>query len=167
MIPDHNMENMSEVSRFHWLSHLLTEKYELKTEYTLLETKDSRKKQKFLERGSIQENIVLIVYVNMPRMTGEKSGACGNRKLVKKNRDERVLEIQCGIGCEQEQCNFLCKWFGKKNDYLFRELDALQNYLNDLPDNYFTSKVTVQVRYEENNPLTAQQFTMLRNFVTE
>lgn len=163
VILDHNLDNMNEVSRFHWLSHLLTERYELTTEYSL----DEGRKKNFLERGSLTENIILTVYVNISQITGDTGGKCVEKKLLA--IDKKGMEIECGPekACEGSKCNFLCKWFGKKNEYLFLELAALKGYLNELSENYYTSKVTVRVKYEKENILSPQQFTALQKFIAK
>ncbi len=128
---------MTELSAFHWLSHVLTEGYELRTEYY---TNNSSHEKSFLNIRNITEKITLIIFVNLSQLTQNMikykcknvrmNGCCDNK-----------LELICGEECNQETCNFLCKWFVIKNEYLFMELDTLQKYLNSLLDNYYSSKL--------------------------
>lgn len=159
LILEHNLDNMGEVSRFHWLSHLVTSGYHIETKYFLNQNKSTN----FLERRSIVEKIVLTVKVNLPQMTKEKNCGCKNMRLISVNKATNVLK--CGDECESDSCNFLCRWFVKKNEYLFMELVGLQEYLNSLPDNYFQSEIEVRIESSSVNPLTPKEFTMLKRYV--
>lgn len=39
LVLNHNLDNMGDTSRFHWLSHLVTKGYEIETDYYLDENK--------------------------------------------------------------------------------------------------------------------------------
>ena len=159
LVLDHNLMNMGEVSRFHWLSHLVTRGYMIENEYQL----NKEKKQNYLEWHSILEKIVFKVEVDLPQMTHEISGACEKMNLIKV--DNMALYIKIGEKCDGEKCNFLCKWFVRKNWYLFSELAALQEYLNSLPDNYFKSEIKVEIHSNNRDILAQEKFTLLREYV--
>ncbi len=159
LVLNHNLDNMGETSRFHWLSHLITTGYEIESQYYL----DKDKKLNFLERHSIVEKITLKVNVELPQMTHEMSSGCKMMNLEK--IDKTTIYLQCGKECISDKCNFLCKWFVKKNGFLFLELASLQEYLESLPDNYFKPKIEVLVRSAEKNRLSPKQFTLLRKYV--
>lgn len=159
LILDHNLDNMGETSRFHWLSHLVTRGYEIRTNYYL----DGQKKNHFLEKKSIIEKIILIIDIDLPQMTGAKKGDCNCMNLEKV--DEAIICLLIGDECNSDKCNFLCKWFVKKNEYLFMELAALQEYLNNSPDNYFKSLIELKIRSSGENFLTQKQFTLLKEYV--
>lgn len=129
LVLNHNLDNMGETSRFHWLSHLVTTGYEIETDYLL----DKDKKINFLEKHSIVEKIILKVDVELPQLTHENSYGCKLMKL--ETIDKNTIKIKCGKKCTSDKCNFLCKWFTQKNYYLFLELASLQEYLESLPDN--------------------------------
>ena len=160
VILNHNINNMGEVSRFHWLSHMVTKGYKLDVQY------DIKKgiTENYLSKGSIEETIQLIVYVDLPQFTKLKSSKCKEMNLTKTTSDEIVLE--CGSECQGKiGCNFLCKWFATKNNYLFTELDALRNYLNSVPDNYFDTRIEVIVKSSDKSVLNSEQFSYLKDFV--
>ena len=56
-ILNHNIEQMSSESAFHWISHMITEKYELETEYELKKEDTSGS---YLDPDSIIENVNFI-----------------------------------------------------------------------------------------------------------
>jgi len=160
VILNHNITNMSDVSRFHWLSHMITKGYKLDVQYDL----KKGIKENFLSKESVVETIQLIVYVDLPQFTKVRAPKCKEMNLSKTNSDEIVLE--CGTECQGIiGCNFLCKWFSTKNNYLFTELDALRNYLNSAPDNYFDTRVEVLVKTSDKSVLDSEQFSYLYEFV--
>ena len=159
LVLNHNLDNMGETSRFHWLSHLVTTGYEIETEYYL--NKD--KKINFLEKNSIVEKIMLRVDVELPQLTHESRYGCQMMSL--ESIDKTTIKVKCGQKCISDKCNFLCKWFVQKNYYLFLELASLQEYLESLPDNYFKPEIEVVVNSSDKNKLSSQQFTLLKKYV--
>lgn len=159
LVLNHNLDNMGETSRFHWLSHLVTRGYNINTEYIF--TKEDKKS--LLDRGSIKEKIVLTVFVDLPQFTKGVNGGCKNMKLD--GVSENKISLVCDEECKSDQCNFLCKWFAKKNEYLFVELASLREYLNSVPDRYFESEIEVIVDSRNKNFLSEKQFTMLKEYV--
>lgn len=161
LVLNHNLDNMGETSRFHWLSHLVTTGYEIETDYELNNDKEIH----FLEKNSITEIITFKVYVELPQLTHENPLPCKINSLEKVEENE--ITLKCGNKCESDKCNFLCKWFEKKNNYLFSELASLQEYLQSLPDNYFKPEIKVIVKSTGKSKLSTEQFTLLKKYVDE
>lgn len=159
LVLNHNLDNMGDTSRFHWLSHLITKGYEIETDYYL----DEGKKVNFLEKNSIVEKIILRVDVELPQLTHENSYGC--KEMGLESIDKTAIKVKCGKACTNDKCNFLCKWFVQKNYYLFLELASLQEYLESLPDNYFKPEIEVVVNSSDKNKLSSKQFTMLKKYV--
>lgn len=159
LVLNHNLDNMGDTSRFHWLSHLITMGYEIETDYYL----DEDKKEDFLEKNSIVEKIMLRVDVGLPQLTHENSYGC--KEMGLESIDKTSIKIKCGKACTSDKCNFLCKWFVQKNYYLFLELASLQEYLESLPDNYFKPEIEVIVNSSDKNKLSPKQFTLLKKYV--
>lgn len=161
VVLNHNMKNMGDVSRFHWLSHVVTKGYKLNITYNSDEADESN----FLKKKSITEKIILTVVVDLPQMTQVKSQKC--KKMSLKSIDGNKLILACGTQCSSKACIFLCKWFSYKNKYLLCEIAALEKYLNSLPDNYFKTKIEVVIEFTDKNVLSQEQFTYLANFLAE
>lgn len=159
LVLNHNLDNMGETSRFHWLSHLVTTGYGIETDYYL--NKD--KKGNFLEKHSIVEKIMLRVDVELPQLTHENPYGC--KMMGLETIDKNIISIKCGKVCTSDRCNFLCKWFAQKNYYLFLELASLQEYLESLQDNYFKPEIEVVVHSSDKNRLSSKQFTLLKKYV--
>ncbi len=159
LVLNHNLDNMGDASRFHWLSHLITTGYEIETDYYL----DENKKVNFLEKNSIVEKIMLRVDVELPQLTHENPYGC--KEMGLESIDKTAIKVKCGKSCISDKCNFLCKWFVQKNYYLFLELASLQEYLESLPDNYFKPEIEVVVNSSDKNKLSSKQFTLLKKYV--
>lgn len=159
VILNHNINNMGEVSRFHWLSHMITQGYKLDVKYDLKEDVNTD----YLEKSSIIETIQLTVKVDLPQMTKVNSALC--KKMNLKDVSGNIAYLECGEPCKNTECNFLCKWFSKKNNYLFTELEALKKYLNSVPDNYFETKIEVIIDSSDKSILSPEQFTYLADYL--
>lgn len=158
-ILEHNLDNMGDTSRFHWLSHLVTHGYEIETRYSV----DPSIRSHYLKSRSIIENIIFTVNVNLPQLSRESPSNCSFMKLDKVSG--LSLELKCGENCNGKECNFLCKWFVKKNNYLFTELSALKEYLTTLPNNYYQTQVSVIIKSNDVNELNPKQFAFLKKYV--
>lgn len=164
-ILNHNINNMSSVSAFHWLSHLLTQGYEIRTDYVRIE-KEKIGLKSFLDKGSIEEKLIIKVFVCLSQLTKEDI----KHKCKKMNLNlvsDKGIVLNCGEECSNADCNFLCKWFMIKNTYLFEELKALSDYLNSLPDNYFKSKIEVQIEIVEKTNISEEQFSIIREALND
>lgn len=156
----HNLDQMSRESAFHWISHLLTQGYELKTNYSIVEDKDC------LTPGSIVEKLVLTVNVDISQISKYQcEKPCGYMEIEDIN--DCGIELKIGNACEKsnECCNFLCKWFTEKNRYLMQELSALKEYLNRVPENYFGAEVAVCVKISNKTCLDEKQFGVLERYL--
>ena len=156
----HNLDQMSEESAFHWISHLLTQGYELRTEYNIAEDRGC------LTPKSIVEKLVLTVIVDMSQMSKcQCKEPCQYIEIG--NIDDNGFELKVGKNCEngKEVCNFLCRWFSGKNQYLIQELFALKEYLNRVPDNYFGTEVLICIKIANRTCLDEKQFGILERYL--
>lgn len=156
----HNLDQMSEESAFHWISHLLTQGYELSADYDKDENVES------LTPKSIVEKLLITIVVDMSQMSKYKcEQSC--QKIGIKNIDDDGFELHIGNRCEDgdEVCNFLCKWFSEKNAYLMKELFALKEYLNRVPDNFFGFDIIIRVKIANRTSLDEKQFGILEHYL--
>ena len=186
----HNMEQMSEESAFHWISHLLTQGYELHTEYEIRRTEGTKPDHKQYEKNknmegiaerhgdegvlvpkTITEKLILEIPVDMSQMsTLNCKKLCEKVKIDRTRISQQGITLICGEECEKEQnseqsCNFLCQWFCVKNDYLIKELAALKNYLNKNKNNYFKCEIEIQIKCNDKTSIDARQFEILNNYI--
>lgn len=159
-----NKKNMSPTTRFHWISHLLTGDYRFINTYLI---KDNNN-QSYLRYNAIDENIVLEISVKFDQLTtvhktNEKClGVCMEEY---KGNNEIVLKI-CNNKkkCNQNKCNFVCKWFNKKNEWLINELSYLQMYLNDTKS-YFNTNFKIKLILQDSKILKPEDFDELSNYI--
>ena len=174
VILNHNLENLNKVSRFHWISHLITDGYELNSKYYFIKKQKHNANDTFLKRGEIVEKIQLNVNVLMSQTTGVKKKNCkhiSHTSFTSELDGEVAVKITCDkdSSCKNSdsECNFLCKWFVTKNDYLFEELAYLKNYLNNINDNFFASDIDVNIKVIANTDIPNDVFDYLREYVEE
>lgn len=169
IILDHNLENLSSTSRFHWISHLITNGYKLNTEY-YLKDKELKDGDSYIRNGSITEKLIIQVETLMSQTTEIANNKCTgvSKSELGIDDDGKVnIKISCEKDnkCKSDKCNFLCKWFTTKNNYLISELAALKKYLNSIPDNYFYSEVEIQVKVVSNTDVSNNAFDYLKEYL--
>lgn len=181
----HNMEQMSEESAFHWISHLLTQGYKLRTKYEIGSSKSSgtdnlKETEERLENiegvltpQTITEKLILEIPVDISQMsTIECENPC--RKVQIGNISRQEITLICGEGCQnksndglENRCNFLCRWFCVKNDYLIKELVALKEYLNRNKNNYFKCEIEIKIKCNNKTSIEARQFEILNHYIQD
>lgn len=166
LLLDHNIDNMNPVSRFHWLSHLLTGALSIKAEYTLNTELTDGKTTTYLQDGMIKQELQICVDILLNQQTPE----CKKDKCIAQvtmQPEEKGIRLSCGGTkvCNQEPCPFICKWFFSKNEYLLPEMNALADYLNHLPDQFFKTEVSIVLNAVQPNQLTNKQFGYVIDFV--
>ena len=161
----HNVEQMSEESAFHWISHLLTKGYSLRTEYEITDNAH------VLAPKNIIEKLVLEIPVNISQMSALTCGRTCKKVGIDRNRlSQQGIVLVCGQECkdngnQERNCNFLCKWFCVKNENLIKELAALKEYLNRNKNNYFKSAIESRIKCNDRTSLDARQFEILNEYI--
>lgn len=176
IILNHNLENLSEESRFHWISHLITDGYDM---YTFYEPMDNnygvnKTSSSYLRKGNIKERFEIVVNVLMSQTSKvNKEKGCDFIKKSELKSESRMPEIT--ITCQKNsrcknyknKCNFLCKWFTKKNSYIFEEFATLSDYLNRQKDYFFASEVSIRIKAITNTEISENVFDYLRDYVNK
>lgn len=170
IILNHNLANLNEVSRFHWISHLITDACHISVSH--LPGPKTGGSKSFLHQGAIIENLEITVDVRMSQTTAVKGMQCkyvsdSSWHTAGPGENGPKIAITCDQGkcCNSPQCIFLCKWFALKNEYLLKELAALKTYLNSVPDYFFASEAKVNVKVISNTGISNDIFDYLRAYV--
>ena len=159
-ILNHNIEQMNEISAFHWISHLLTKGYNLETEYNLINFEEP------LIPTSIQEKIILNINVCISQFTKiDNKIKCQYGALNTDSLSASGFQIECGKRCTNEECNFICKWFVKKNEYLIEELSALKAYLKRTSGNFYETDIIIHLSIVDKTKLDTSQFDIIKNII--
>lgn len=161
-----NKDKMSEMTKFHWISHIITGRYEFINKYELVSKIGS-----FLEPNSINETITLQIDIKINQLTTMmeiKNDSCQCVNMVEYNGDDEVILdiLDKDETCSRNKCNFVCKWFNKKNNWLILELMHLQEYLGDI-EGYFKTKFRIVLKLSDNNILRPEDFDELSKFISK
>ena len=160
----HNIKNMPEISQYHWVTHAAIDRFQISSTYEFIKHK-LKEKDEFitqLKKQNLMENITVEIFLNTSNLTKVKSLNCKNAKAtLTELTDDIIIELGKGEKCDPEQCNFLCKWMLKKNEYLLKELNALQLYLDRNSNNIFTTKINIKINFSEATPLLGDHFDIV------
>jgi hypothetical protein len=178
-----NRSQMNAISRYHWISHLITDRYELDVDY-------EPEGEKGLTEQPIKENIHLDIFLNTEILVRLKSrkGACRGinasicMRKQKRHRDGGVerecLEYRVGLKNEvcstlREEdgdfvsCPFICLWMSNKHRWLFFELGKLKHYLNSVNSKLFKTDITVRFYYNNNHKLDSEFYDDVKELIID
>lgn len=157
-----NLKNLSSTSRFHWISHLVTDKIELDTDYVTDENVSMGDKP-------ITEIINIKLYLNFKQLTvAEKKMKCENCQM-EKGDDCLTIKILGGsdnpFECTEKQCMVLCCWMMKKHSWLVKELSALNNYLFSVNNSLFKTEINFVIYFRDDMRLDADMFDSVQEYL--
>lgn len=157
-----NLKNLSLTSKFHWISHLVTDKIELDTDYITDE------KARMGDRP-ITEIINLKLYLNFKQLTViDKAMKCQGCQM-KKGNDSLIIKIRSVEDhtnvCTESQCLVLCCWMMKKHDWLVKELGALNDYLFSVNNTLFKTEINFIISYRDEMRLDADMFDSVQEYL--
>lgn len=145
---------MSPVSQFHWISHLITDKCEIKANYQL--EKPKPKVAFELKKGIIVETLQFNLFVNVKNLTAiakPKTGCAFYKCNLLSDRLEICINNNKKEGCNNANCLLICRWITKKHEYLFNELFALRKYLDTVNVGLFRTEIKVVVNFDNKKDL--------------
>lgn len=157
-----NLKNLSLTSKFHWISHLVTDKIELDTDYTTDENVGMGDKP-------ITETLNLKLYLNFKQLTvARKDMRCQGCQMKKEN-DRLIIRIKGGddrtLVCMEKPCMVLCCWMMKKHDWLVKELSALNDYLFSVNNSLFKTDINFIICYRDEMRLDADMFDSVQEYL--
>lgn len=162
-----NLRNLSTISKFHWISHLVTDKIVLKTDYTTDENAEMGDKP-------ITEKINIELHLNVKQLTVSKNTKkCNGCKLEESEKKNDCLHIRIVGGfdyldeCPEECCTIICRWMMRKHDWLIKELIALNDYLYSVNNSLFKTNINFIIYYRDEMRLDADMFDCVREFLEE
>ena len=158
-----NFHHLSLTSKFHWISHLVTDKIELNTCYI------SDKEDKRLDEKPIIEDINLDLYLNVKQLTSVISKKC-EHCICRKNDDRLSVEILNSFRkrlCNQESCTVLCYWMMKKHEWLIPELVALNDYLLSVNTSLIKTQIHFNIHYRNTLALDPDMLDSVQEYLTK
>ncbi|MDF2844353.1 MAG: hypothetical protein K0R00_2779 [Herbinix sp.] len=160
-----NKDNMSPITQFHWISHLITGSFKIINQYAINETDIFNTKKSYFSPRSITETIVIQININLDQLTTIKNSKKCSMVCMEPYDQSNKLILNFKQPCDQDECNFICKWFTNKNYYLIYELYFLQQYLDDV-NNYFKTEFIIELLLSDNNILRLEDFDDLSKYIT-
>lgn len=157
-----NLKNLSTTSKFHWISHLVTDKIELDTDYVTDEKVAMGDKP-------ITEIINLKLYLNFKQLiVARKTMKCQGCQM-EKGKNSLIISIQGGDDrtrvCDENQCMVLCCWMMRKHDWLVKELGALKDYLFSVNNSLFKTEINFIIYYRDDIKLDADMFDSVQDYL--
>lgn len=165
-----NIEQMSKVSQFHWISHAAIDMCNIKSKYEYKIPKSEV--NTYLDKDFFVENCEIHLYLN-------------TQNLMAINNLNKCKSIECKLNCEQneislkmlnksddndvrcdKECNFMCKWMNEKNYYLINELKALDRYLSRNQENNFTTNFYIKIHMENTSLITLEYLEKVLEYIT-
>lgn len=157
-----NLKNLSLTSKFHWISHLVTDKIELDTDYITDEKVGMGDKP-------ITEIINLKLYLNFKQLTVARKNMRCQGCQMEKGTDSLTIRIKGGndrtLVCGENQCMVLCCWMMKKHDWLVKELSALNDYLFSVNNSLFKTEINFIICFRDEMRLDADMFDSVQEYL--
>lgn len=150
-----NLDYMSPISKFHWISHLAIDKCHLESEFEFKGNNQAKP-------DTIDEKIKIVIGLNTRQLTALTTANKCNNWCASVNSNNIIIEIKDDNKSEcKGLCSFSCKWVMKKQEYLFKELYELQQYLNRLENNIFKTSFFVELRFDKSNGLPQEYLDVI------
>lgn len=159
-----NLKNLSMISKFHWISHLVTDKIVLDTDYTTDENVEMSEKP-------ITEEINIELHLNVKQLTAMKNAKKCKGCELKKGEEKNCLwirikgDLNSAEECSEEVCTVLCRWMMRKHDWLVKELIALNDYLYSVNNSLFKTNINFIIRYRDEMRLDADMFDSVQEYL--
>lgn len=159
-----NLMHLSPTSKFHWISHLVTDRMELRTTYEIPKKEGGELKEK-----RITETINFDLHLNFQQLTTiTNTQKCKCRKCSLNNH---CITIQIYSGgkpykrCNENSCTILCLWMIKKHEWLIQELTALNEYLFSVDNLMFKTRINLNIYYRNDLKLDPDMFDSVREYL--
>lgn len=161
-----NIKHMEHISQFHWISHLVTDKCDVRLDYKL---KDSKGLNSSLEKNAIDEIVNIDIYLNTKQFTKVTAPSTCKGYLAKNTGNGISIEIldELKLCSNTSNCLFSCKWMLNKQDWLFKELFDLKKYLKRVNNGIFETQILVNLICEDKINLDTEFRDIVSNYLEE
>lgn len=158
-----NLTHLSSTSKFHWISHLVTDRMELRTTYDIPNKDDGE-----LQEKRITETINFDLHLNFQQLTtiaNTQKCKCSQCSLS----DHCITIHICGgkpyPTCDESSCTILCLWMTKKHEWLIQELIALNEYLFSVDNPMFKTRINLNIYYRNDMKLDPDMFDCVLEYL--
>jgi hypothetical protein len=172
-----NVAHLSPKSRFHWISHLITDEIQIAPTYNI-------EKDKKLNEQPIVEQLNFNIYLNVKYDTllhnNDKCKLCyakcstNGSDVAQKHEyandslsKAEIISIQLYAQPHDniKSCPIMCRWIAKKHDWLIKELRELQKYLNSVNSMLFRNEINFNIIYSNEQNLDADLFDDVLSYI--
>lgn len=158
-----NLHHLPLKSKFHWISHLVTDNIVLMPDYQYDKSKE-------LYEKPITEEINFNLYLNTKQfITDKNNNKCKNCRCdIDKDNNCINISIQHSSKetyCNQKNCSILCLWMMKKHEWLISEISALNEYLFSVNNSLINSKVNLKIHYSNDKSLDSEMFDYVLEYL--
>lgn len=164
-----NVDHMSQVSRFHWISHLVTDSIRLVPDYEVYFGVRGDKFYQYIME-TLKFELTLNVKCLSPIAQPPGFKRCeGVMDIIKEEEEESgysLLSIDIGRNiCTKEKCPTICRWVMKKHEWLVKELEALDSYLNKVNKDMFKTNIKLVIRFKNELELEQELYDDVINYL--
>ncbi len=166
-----NIRHMSPTSRFHWISHLVTDEIQLTAKYPSVE--------KPLDQKPITEILNFDLYLNVKFMSALQSkdrchkcemeypSLSANPSEEYKKSDCITLHIRNSDKCQNNtlRCPFMCRWVMAKHGWLINELYELKNYLYSVNTSMIHTEINLNIFFRDEYNLDADLIDYVKEYL--
>lgn len=174
-----NSSQMSNISRYHWISHLITENVEVDANYIVDESKGlSNRPITEKLNFNIQVNIEFLASIGKVNMQckgftmeqGDLNEVYSPEIPPKESKCFSFGIIERNIDCKKRKegnCPFLCIWMREKHGWLLNELIALRDYLNSTNIDLFTTEINLNILHRNEFELGKEFYDCVNDFLSD
>lgn len=156
-----NVNHLSATSKFHWISHLITDEIALIPNYEIDYESIKDNTGKKIRRYFIRETLRFYLILNMKSLEPiEREEVHGCRYWCKTVYDRKFVPVRYkdfeGItlrfedkSCIETACPMVCRWMNNKHNWLFPELARLKKYLNTVNYEPFRTEIEVNILFKD------------------
>lgn len=156
-----NINNMSDISKYHWISHLAIDTCSIDSFFPPFDSSVLAVSDDF----KLREIIQIKIGMNTKLFTTSKTKKCKDMFCFVEPQDNPESKMSIFInrgGYCNSHCNFVCSWITSKHDYLFKELIELQKYLDRNTNNIFRTEIKVIFSFENSSLLPSDYMDIIK-----
>lgn len=155
-----NVKHLPDDSKFHWISHLITDDIRLIPTYDFKSRKievNGVEQEDHYIKETLQFYLILNVKSINP-ITEENCKLCSGWYQITYDdangpdsfKDYEGITIKFGDGeCEYKACPMICRWMTYKHKWLFQELKVLDRYLKNVNHHPFETEIEVNILFKD------------------
>lgn len=174
-----NVSHMELTSKFHWISHLITDEIKL---YPTFDTVGDEEKP--IEKRKIIERLNFNLFLNVKYLEATEP-KCKPGCMLAEKFDRNIVKLPEeyedyeGLTLEmfrdndleekelQHKCPMICKWIMKKHDWFTKELKVLNKYLMSVNDRWFDSEIRFNIIFRDEFELEKDLYDSVCEFINK